>query len=84
LEVSVIVEIDDVLVVPRKVVDRFGVRGFVEGDSSAQTLRERGSEGFEDRSDVVEAKRSLRLLLRRQMGGFLVGAIPQDGYSRIG
>jgi hypothetical protein len=42
LESLVIVEVDEVLVVPRKVIDRFGVRGFVEGD--------RGSGGFGDRS----------------------------------
>jgi hypothetical protein len=34
-------------VVPRRVIDHFGVRGFVEGD--------RDSEGVEDRSVVVEA-----------------------------
>jgi hypothetical protein len=45
LEPLSVVEIDGVLVVPRKVIDRFGVRGFVEGD--------RGSEGFRDRSVMV-------------------------------
>jgi hypothetical protein len=40
LEPLITVEIDDVPVVPRKVVDRFGVRRFVEGD--------RDSEGFGD------------------------------------
>jgi hypothetical protein len=50
---------DDVPVVPRKVVNRFGVRGFVESD--------RGCKGVEVRSAVVEAKRSPRLLLRRQL-----------------
>jgi hypothetical protein len=45
-------------VVPRKIIDRFGGRGFVEGD--------RGSEGFGDRSAVVETKSLPRLLLRRQ------------------
>jgi hypothetical protein len=32
LERSIAVEVDEVLVVPRKVVDPLGVRGFVEGD----------------------------------------------------
>jgi hypothetical protein len=58
LEPLVIVEVDEVPVVQRKVVDRFGVRGFVEGDG--------GSEGLGDRSAAVEAKRSPRLLIRRQ------------------
>jgi hypothetical protein len=58
LEVSIIVEVGGVPVVPRKVVDRFGVRDFDEGD--------RGSEGFGVRSAVVEGKRSPRLLLRRR------------------
>jgi hypothetical protein len=58
LERSIAVEVDEVLVVPRKVVDRLGVRGFVEGDG--------GSEGFGVRSAVVEGKRSPRLLIRRQ------------------
>jgi hypothetical protein len=57
LEPLIIVEVNELSVVPRRVVDRFGVRGFVEGD--------RGFEGFEDQS-VVEGKRSPRLLIRRQ------------------
>jgi hypothetical protein len=55
LEPSITVEVDEV---PGKVIDRFGIRGFVEGDW--------GSKGFEDRSGVVEGKRSPRLLIRRQ------------------
>jgi hypothetical protein len=58
LEPSIALEIDEVPVVPRKVVDRFGIRGFVEGD--------RGSKGVGIRSVVVEGKRSPRLLLRRR------------------
>jgi hypothetical protein len=58
LEPSIAVEVDELPVVPRKVVDRSGVRGFVEGDG--------GSEGFGVRSVVVEGKRSPRLLLRRR------------------
>jgi hypothetical protein len=58
LEPLVIVGVDEVPVVQRKVIDRFGVRGFVEVD--------RGSEGFGVRSAVVEAQRSPRLLIRRQ------------------
>jgi hypothetical protein len=49
LEPLVIVGVDEVPVVQRKVVDRFGVRDFVEGD--------RGSEGFGVRSAVVERER---------------------------
>jgi hypothetical protein len=45
-------------VVPRKVIDRFGVRGFVESDQDSM--------GFEDRSVVVEGNRSPHLLIRRQ------------------
>jgi hypothetical protein len=45
-------------VVPRKVVDLFEIRGFVEGD--------RGSEEFGVRSALVEGKSLPRLLLRRQ------------------
>jgi hypothetical protein len=45
-------------VVPRQVIDRFGVRGFVEGD--------RGSEGVGVRSVAVEAESLPRLFLRRQ------------------
>jgi hypothetical protein len=52
------VGVDELPVVPRKVIDRSGVRGFVEVD--------RGSERFEDRSVVVEGVRSQRLLIRRQ------------------
>jgi hypothetical protein len=44
---------------PRKVVDRSGVRGSGEVD--------RGSEGVGVRSAVVEATRLPRLLLRRQL-----------------
>jgi hypothetical protein len=58
LEPSIAVEVDELPVVPRRVIDRFGVRGFVEDD--------RGSEGFRDRSVVVEAESLPRLLLRRQ------------------
>jgi hypothetical protein len=58
LEPLVIVEVDEVPVVARQVIDRFRIRGFVEGDW--------GSKGFEDRSGVVEGKRSPRLLIRRQ------------------
>jgi hypothetical protein len=47
LEPLVIVEVDEVPVVQRKVIDGFGVRGFVEGD--------RGSEGVGVRSGMVEA-----------------------------
>jgi hypothetical protein len=45
-------------VVPRKVIDRFKVTGFVEGDQD--------SEGFGVRSAVVEAKSLPRLPLRHQ------------------
>jgi hypothetical protein len=58
LEALSVVGVDEVLVMPRKVVDRFGVSGFVEGD--------RGSEGVGDRSAAVEGRRSPRLLIRRQ------------------
>jgi hypothetical protein len=58
LEPLVIVEVDEVPVVPRKVVDRSGVRGSVEGD--------RGSERFGVRSGVVEKDRSPHPLIRRQ------------------
>jgi hypothetical protein len=58
LEPSITVGVDELPVVPRKIVDRFRIRGFVEGDW--------GSKGFEDRSGVVEGKRSPRLLIRRQ------------------
>jgi hypothetical protein len=50
LELSIAVEVDEVPVVSRKVVDRSGIRGFVESDRSA--------EEFGDRSP--------RLLIRRQ------------------
>jgi hypothetical protein len=56
LEPLIAVEVDELPVVPKKIVDRFRVRGFVEGDSSAQTLRERSSEGFGDRSNMVQGK----------------------------
>jgi hypothetical protein len=55
LEVSIIVGVDELPMVPRKVVDRFGVSGFVEGDGDS-----------ENRSVVMEGKRSPRLLIRRQ------------------
>jgi hypothetical protein len=55
---AIAVEVDELPVVPRRVIDRFGVRGGVEGDWS--------SGGFKDRSGVVEGKRSPRLLIRRQ------------------
>jgi hypothetical protein len=61
LEPSIVVEVDELLVVPRKVVDRFGVMGSVEGD--------RGSENSEVsgvRSAMVESDRSPRLLIRRR------------------
>jgi hypothetical protein len=58
LEVSITVEFGKLPVIPRKVGDRFEIRGFVEGDG--------GSEGFWDRSAVVEAKSLPCLLLRRQ------------------
>jgi hypothetical protein len=57
LERSIAVEVDELTVVLGKSVDRFGVRGFIEGDQ--------GSEGFEDRSAVVKGKRLPRLLIRR-------------------
>jgi hypothetical protein len=52
---AIAVEVDEVPVVPRRVIDRFGIRGFVESDGDS-----------EDRSVVVEGKRSPRLLIRRQ------------------
>jgi hypothetical protein len=52
-EPLIAVEVDEVPVMPRRVVDRFGVMGFVEVD--------RDSGGFGDRSVVVEGKRSPRL-----------------------
>jgi hypothetical protein len=58
LESSIVVEVNELPVVPRRVIDRSGARGFVEGD--------RDSEEFEDRSVVVEGNRSPRLLIRRQ------------------
>jgi hypothetical protein len=58
LEPLSVVEIDELPVVPRGVFDRFGVRGFIESDQD--------SEEFGVRSAVVEAKRSPRLLIRRQ------------------
>jgi hypothetical protein len=59
LEPSSVVGVNELSVVPRGVVDRFGVRGFIEGDQ--------GSGGFGDRSAVVEAKSLPRLLLRHQL-----------------
>jgi hypothetical protein len=58
LEALIVVGVGGVLVVARKVIERFGVSDSVEGDW--------GSKGFEDRSGVVEGKRSPRLLIRRQ------------------
>jgi hypothetical protein len=59
LEPLVIVGVDEVPVVQRKVIDHFGVRGFVEGHQC--------SEGVGVRSAViVQGKRSLRLLIHRQ------------------
>jgi hypothetical protein len=58
LEALIAVGVDELPVVPRKVVDRSGVRGFVEVDQ--------GSEEVGVRSVVVEAKSLPRLLLRRQ------------------
>jgi hypothetical protein len=58
LELSIAVEVNELPVVPRQVIDRVGIRGFVDGD--------RGSEGFGDRSVVVQGRRSPRLLIRRQ------------------
>jgi hypothetical protein len=58
LEASIAVGVGGVLLVPRKVVDRFGVMGSVEGDQD--------SEDFGVRSGVVEAKSLPRLLLHRQ------------------
>jgi hypothetical protein len=57
LEASISVGVDELPVVPRRVFDRLGVRGFVEGDG--------GSEGFGVRSALLEAKSLPRLLLRR-------------------
>jgi hypothetical protein len=58
LEVSIAVEVNELPVVPRLAIDRSGIRGFVESD--------RDSEGFGDRSALVERERSARLLIRRQ------------------
>jgi hypothetical protein len=58
LEALSVLEVDELSVVPRKVVDRSGVRGSGEVD--------RSSEEFGDRSGMVEAKSLPRLLLRRQ------------------
>jgi hypothetical protein len=57
LEPSIGVEVSELPVVPRRVVDRSGIRGFVDGDQ--------GSERVGDRSGMVEAKSLPRLLLRR-------------------
>jgi hypothetical protein len=43
----IVSEVGELPVVPRKVIDRYGVRGFVEGD--------RGSEGLGVRSGMVVA-----------------------------
>jgi hypothetical protein len=58
LEPLIVVETNDLPVVPKKIVDRFGVRGFVEGD--------RSGEGFGDRSSLGQAKSSPRLLICRR------------------
>jgi hypothetical protein len=58
LEPSIVVEISELPVVSMRVIDRSGVRGFVESD--------RDSMGFEDRSVVVEGNRSPHLLICRQ------------------
>jgi hypothetical protein len=57
LVLPIAVEVNEISVVPRWVIDRFGIRGFVEGDW--------GSEGFEDRSAVGQGNRSPPLLIRR-------------------
>jgi hypothetical protein len=62
LEASISVEVNELPVVQRRVIDRFGVRGFVDGDSSPKTLRERGSERLEDRSALVNSSPVVRLL----------------------
>ncbi len=49
-ELSIAVEVGGVPVVPRRVVNRFRVRGFVEGD--------RGSEGVGVRSAAVDSRRT--------------------------
>jgi hypothetical protein len=58
LEPSIAVEVSELPMVPRRVIDRFGGRGFVEGDQ--------GSKDFGVRSAVVERERSTRLLIRRR------------------
>jgi hypothetical protein len=54
---AIVVGVSELPVVPRRVVDRSGIRGFVDGDQ--------GSERVGDRSGMVEAKSLPRLLLRR-------------------
>jgi hypothetical protein len=58
LEPLSVIRVDDVPVVPRKVIERFEVGRVDESD--------RGSEGVEDRSAAVQGKSLPRLLLRRQ------------------
>jgi hypothetical protein len=58
LEVLIVAGVIELPVVPRRVIDRFGVLGAVEGD--------RGSEDVGVRSVVVQGKSLPRLLLRRQ------------------
>jgi hypothetical protein len=57
VEPSIIVATNNLPVIPRRAVDRFEVRGFVDGD--------RGSEGHGVRSALLEGKSLPRLLLRR-------------------
>jgi hypothetical protein len=66
LEPSIAVGVSELPMVPRQVIDRSEIRGFVDGDSSPKTLREGDSEKWGDRSVVVEGERSPRLLIRRQ------------------
>jgi hypothetical protein len=44
LEPLVIVEVDEVPVVARQAIDRFGIRGFVEGDQGSERLWWKGSD----------------------------------------
>jgi hypothetical protein len=55
LESSIAVEVNEMSVVPRRVIDRVGIRGFVEDDG-----------GLGDRSAVVEGKSLPCLLLHCQ------------------
>jgi hypothetical protein len=57
LEPLSVLEVDELPVMPRKVVDLFEIRGFVEGD--------RDSEGFGDRSTMAQAKSCLQQHDRR-------------------